>query len=290
MKPWGVLIIGLVLGLAGGLVYTWVIAPPEYYNTYPPLLDKGYRTDWIQMTALAYAAEGDWQRTQLRLYGLAEAEIRPVVAATLEQAIAAGRSITILQRLAELAAYYGIDTPAVRIYSGGALDVPSSPTTEISPGPAPASPTPTPPLPTATPSPQPTLMAVSPLTTPQPLTTFRIVSQTFHCTAQPYITVSLLMSHTITVRRREKIEWLPLPGHELWLLWENGAERAVTGFKPEIGLGVADFVVEAGPTYKLYVDIPQGVPISAIQLEPCTAEEGGGWLSRFLVLLQEGGE
>lgn len=287
MKSWGVLIIGLVLGLAAGLVYTWGISPPEYYDTYPPLLDKAYRVDWIQMTALAYGAEGNWNRMQLRLQGLPEAEIRPIAAAALEQAVAAGRPIITLQRLAELAAFYGVDTPAVHIYTGDAVVVPTPVAPVTSPTPPAVPPTATVNPPTATPSPRPTLAAVSPISTPQPLTTLRIISQTFTCDVQPHITVSLMMSHTITVRRREQVEMLPLPGREIWLLWEDGADRAITGFKSEIGLGFADFAVKPGHVYKLYVDIPQGVPISTIQVEPCTVDENEGWVSRLLVLLEQ---
>lgn len=287
MKSWGVLIIGLVLGLAAGLVYTWGISPPEYYDTYPPLLDKPYRSDWIKMTALAYGAEGNWNRTQLRLQDLPEAEIRPLIAETLEQAVTAGRPIVILQRLAELGAFYGVDTPAVHIYTGEAIVVPT-PVAPSAPSPTPltVAPTATPNPPTVTPSPRPTLTTISPISTPQPLTAFYIVSQTFSCEAQPHITVSLMLSHTITVRRREQVEMLPLPGREIWLLWEDGADRAITGFKPESGPGLADFAVEPGHVYKLYIDIPQGVPISTIQVEPCSAEEGEGWVSRHLILLK----
>jgi hypothetical protein len=287
MKSWGVLILGLVLGLAAGLVYTWGISPPEYYDTYPPLLDKTYRNDWIQMTVLAYSAEGNWNRTQLRLQGLTEAEIRPIAATTLEQAVAAGRPIIALQRLAELAAFYGVDTPAVHIYTGNVVAVPTPVTAVASPAPLPFPPTATPNPPTATPSPRPTLTAISPISTPQPITTLRIISQTFTCEAHPHITVSLMLSHTITVRRREQVEMLPLPGREIWLLWEDGADRAITGFKPEIGLEFADFAVEPGHVYKLYIDIPQGVPISTIQVEPCTMDEGEGWVSRLLMLLEQ---
>ena len=74
MKSWGVLSIGLILGLAGGLVYTWVISPLEYYDTYPPLMHESYRRDWVQMTALTFGADGNWNRAKLRLHGLDVAE------------------------------------------------------------------------------------------------------------------------------------------------------------------------------------------------------------------------
>ena len=102
MKIWGWLSLGLILGLAGGLVYTWVLSPPEYYDTYPPLMDEPYRRDWIGMTALAYGVDGDWSRTQLRLHGMEQAEIQTVVAAALEDAVNQGRPMLLLQRLAHL--------------------------------------------------------------------------------------------------------------------------------------------------------------------------------------------
>ena len=286
MKPWGVLIVGLILGLAAGLLYTWVISPPEYYDTYPPLLDKAYRAEWIQMTVLAYGSDGNWSRAQLRLQGLSEAEIRPIAAAVLDQTVASGRPLIMLQRIAELAAFYGVDTPAVDIYTG-----------EDTTAPAPA---PTATSQTIPPTPVPTATAIPPTNTPVPVPTittttsispslsaFHIVSQTLTCTNLPQIAISLTLSHTIMVRRNEEVEWLPLPGREIWLLWEDGADRAVTGFNAEMGLGYADFTVAPGQVYKLYIDVPRGAPISTIQVEPCTADEGEGWISRLLVLMAQ---
>jgi len=286
MKAWGVLIVGLILGLAAGLLYTWVISPPEYYDTYPPLLEKSYRADWIQMTVLAYGAEGNWNRTQLRLQGLPEAEIRPIAATALDQAVAAGRPLVMLQRMAKLAAFYGIDTPAVHIYTGADSTAPTpapTPTTQAIP--PTIAPTPTAAAPTNTPLPAPTLTNGTPIATA--LNEFHIVSQTLTCTSSAHIAVSLVLSHTITVRRREEVEWLPLPGREIWLLWEDGADRAVTGFNPEMGLGYADFTVAPGRVYKLYIDVPSGAPISTLQVEPCTADEGEGWISRLLVFMAQ---
>jgi hypothetical protein len=286
VKHWGVLIVGLILGLAAGLLYTWVISPPEYYDTYPPLLDKAYRSEWIQMTALAYGTEGNWSRTQLRLQGLSEADIRPIVAAVLDQAVASGRPLVTLQRMAKLAAFYGIDTPAVTIYTGADSTAPTpAPTVTSQAIPPTSAPTATAIPPTNTPVPVPTITtttAISPS-----LSAFHIVSQTLTCTDQPQIAVSLVLSHTITVRRREEVEWLPLPGREVWLLWEDGADRAVTGFNTEMGLGYADFIVAPGRVYKLYIDVPRGAPVSTIQVEPCTGDEGEGWISRLLVLMAQ---
>ncbi|MGC9396580.1 MAG: hypothetical protein ACP5J4_17180 [Anaerolineae bacterium] len=286
MKHWGVLIVGLILGLAAGLLYTWVISPPEYYDTYPPLLDTAYRSEWIQMSVLAYGAEGNWSRTQLRLEGLPEADIRPIAAAALDQAVAAGRPLVTLQRIAKLAAFYGVDTPAVAIYTGEDSTAPTpGPTATSQAIPPTSAPTATAIPPTNTPVPVPTITTTTPIS--PSLSAFHIISQTLTCTDSPQIAVSLTLSHTVTVRRREEVEWLPLPGREVWLLWDDGADRAVTGFNAETGLGYADFTVAPGRIYKLYIDIPRGAPISTIQVEPCTADEGEGWISRLLVLMAQ---
>ena len=61
------IIIGLGVGLALGLVYTWVVNPVELVNTYPALMRTDYRRDWVRLAALSYAADGDIQRVRARL-------------------------------------------------------------------------------------------------------------------------------------------------------------------------------------------------------------------------------
>ena len=285
MKTWGWGTVGLILGLVGGLVYTWVLSPPVYYDTYPALMHEAHRKDWIAVTALAYGAEGDWARTQLRLDGLATGEIRQVVARVLDEAIAANHPVLLLQRLAYMAHYYKVDSPAVKIYLKSEAptplpEVPSAtstvplPTLTLIPPTSTSFPTP---KPTATPPPSPTPQFVSPYT---------VISQTLSCEVTPYIAVSLFISRTVAERRQTRVEWEAQPGREIWLLWESGADRAVTGFRPQLGLGYADFAVTSGHFYKLYIDIPEGAPLSTIQVDACTAAEGGGWLSRHLTVLE----
>ena len=45
------LLVGIGIGLALGLVYTWVIEPVELVNTYPALLRTDYRRDWVRLAA-----------------------------------------------------------------------------------------------------------------------------------------------------------------------------------------------------------------------------------------------
>jgi hypothetical protein len=123
-----------------------------------------------------------------------------------------------------------------------------------------------------------------PTPTPDRVTPYQVISQTLHCAEQPRIAVSLLLSQTIEVRGRERVEQEPQPGREIWLIWEEGADRAITGFRPELGLGYADFIIEPGYVYNLYVDTPTGIPISTLQVAPCTPDEGAGWIVRTLIV------
>jgi hypothetical protein len=118
------------------------------------------------------------------------------------------------------------------------------------------------------------------------------VTSTTGVTTTLDITASLELSRTLpltptTVITTEKPSvhsrnW----GREIWLMWDEGADRAYTGFRPVMGLGYADFTVEPGRIYNVYIDNPWGVPLIVLQVEPCTPEEGGGWVSRKLVVVE----
>ena len=59
MPRWLPIIIALVLGIALGLVYGWVIDPVQYTDITPDALRIDYRTDYVLMVAEAYNAEQD---------------------------------------------------------------------------------------------------------------------------------------------------------------------------------------------------------------------------------------
>ena len=249
------------------------------------MLDAGYREEWVRMVAWAYSLNGDWERTQTRLLNLPEVEVRNTATDVLERAANEGHSIEILQRLAELAAAYGASSPGVAIYAqGGALPEPS-PVGRASSTPR-ATETPRVPTPTATSRPTltPTATPSSSLTDTVPV---RVISQTLSCQSKPVVAVSLTLSRTIEVRGREVSEIVGQPMREFWLIWNEGADRAITGFRPDLGLGYADFNVEPGRAYNLYLDSPYGIPVSTFQVEPCPPDEGTGWVSRYLMVQEE---
>lgn len=296
MKPafkW--FMVGLVLGLALGLVYTWVLDPVEFYDTYPPLMREDFRRDWIYMTGLAYGREGDLARAKLRLKDLARAEIQNTLAQTLDIAVASGRPLPVLRRLAALARDYGVDSAAVRIYTAEEVLLPS-PTPTVTPTATPSippsTPTPTFSLATVTPEPAQTPIPYVILPTPTPLPPPYLITQTLEsCLRNPRIAISLTQSITVTVRGREERRVVGVPGREIWLLWPGGADRAFTGLRPAQGLGYADFVVAPQQIYNLYIEMPTGAPLATLGVTSCRTTEGtDGWRSWLIILKATGND
>lgn len=295
MKGYAVLfLVGLALGLAAGLYYTWMINPVQYYNSLPALMRSDYRADWIKMTALAYAVDGNWARAEARLNGLSPQEVQQVVARTLDEAVALERPLSVLQRLAALAAHYGADTPSVRIYA----QVTVTPTATTSPEPPTAPPTETPtptltptatPRPTSTPRPTPRFTP-TPYPTPTPLVIalpdYTVVAMEQWCELQPRVLVTVTEQITVRVGREQRTETRPLPGVTLWLVSGAMSQRAVTGLRPNISPGYADFNAQPDLTYNLYVGAPSGVPAARLTMQACgvSDEEPTGWTSWSLTL------
>jgi hypothetical protein len=64
------IILGVILGLLSGLLIGWLLLPLEYVDTDPSSLRIDFRTDYVLMTAAAYAGEGDIELAQVRLAAL----------------------------------------------------------------------------------------------------------------------------------------------------------------------------------------------------------------------------
>jgi hypothetical protein len=63
----------------------------------------------------------------------------------------------------------------------------------------------------------------------------------------------------------------------LWLLWADGADRAVTGLRPWISPGYADFNLQPGVFYALSVDEPNAPVISGLSIPACPDGRQGSW-------------
>lgn len=57
MSRWLAFLFSILLGLALGLYYGWVVSPVEYVDTTPNTLRMDYKTDFVLMVAEIYQAD-----------------------------------------------------------------------------------------------------------------------------------------------------------------------------------------------------------------------------------------
>jgi hypothetical protein len=58
MPRWIKTLLFFLLGLAGGLIYGWLVNPVEFVDTTPDFLRQDYRTDYVLMIAESFTASG----------------------------------------------------------------------------------------------------------------------------------------------------------------------------------------------------------------------------------------
>ena len=77
----------------------------------------------------------------------------------------------------------------------------------------------------------------------------------------------------------------PVPSVELVVTWNGREEHFFTGFKPELGLGYADFDMSVGTIYTLNL-ASGGQPVENLTPVECAADDGtrywGGWRALFV--------
>jgi hypothetical protein len=276
---WLFLLLGLALGLAAGLMYTWILNPVQFYNTDPVDLHPQHKETWILLVAATYRQDGDLDRAISRLARLEDPNIGQTVANITDQAIRAGRSATRIRALAALADALGARSDQMMIYFAT-----PEPTFFFTA-------TPMPPTPTDTPLPPPTS---TPTTTPAPTTTPTATSTpTSIPTPRPTITrrPTATRPPPYYLERRQRIcqsdrdaprievivqtiEGAGIPGIEIWVTWSGGVDRFFTGLKPEMGLGYADFDMKPAAEYAVAVADPTMQVIGGLRIETCLPGEG----------------
>jgi hypothetical protein len=201
----------MAAGVAGGLIYTWVLDPIESYESAPDALCVEDKMVYLAIVGDLYAVEGDLSLAEARLAELDVKADGPGLAGLIEQYLEGGGRPEAVRNLAHLAEDLGA--------SGGILMVFAS-----APGPSPE-PTPTiPPEPGTSPTPAPSV-------TPAP--SFRLAEKTAVCAAPG-------QSGLIAVWVQDA-EGNGLAGAEIVVSWATGEDRFVTGLRPERGVGYADF-------------------------------------------------
>lgn len=267
---------GLILGLAGGLYYTWIVEPVVYVSAGPARLSEAHKAEYIFLVSQSYALDGNWERAQQRLAALDDPAIRETVMSLLETYLREQKPPGQIENLAVLARELGAQGNVVALFAPTPLaGVAATATATATPVSLPTqTPTPTRP-PTETPPPTMTATATrQPSPSPRPV--YRLLNQQRVCQSNSPAT-------------RIEVEVLdalldPLPGVEVVVNWEDGSDHFFTGFKPAQGPGYADFAMRPDVSYT--VMLPEGSPeISGLRIEPCDNGLDGGWRLTFQNLL-----
>jgi len=81
---------GVILGLAFGLGYSWMVSPVKYIDAPPYSLREDYKEQYRVLVAVAYLYSGDLLRAQDRLVQLKDADISTTLAMQAQRALAEG--------------------------------------------------------------------------------------------------------------------------------------------------------------------------------------------------------
>jgi hypothetical protein len=156
-------ILGLMVGIAIGLVLGWIVWPVEFVGSSIADLAPEQKDEYMFLVASAYASDGSLEKAQERLAQMEVPNVNQSLVALIDRYMFEGREEGEIQVLARLADSLGVTNPKMLAY----LVTPTPLPTDTPP------PTPTPlpsDTPTATPVP-PTDTPVPPTDTPQPTAT-----------------------------------------------------------------------------------------------------------------------
>jgi len=297
------LLTGVVIGIALGLLYAWVLRPVQYTNTSPKTLRADYKDHYRGMIAAAYLSNGDLVRARARLDLLGDTDLYQVLAEQAQRTLAESGSSLEARALGILAVALGqapdlaapspppgtAVSPTLAL-SGTPARTPADTTTQAAPiartataSPGSAGGPSTPDTSTATSrSTQTAEPSGTPLPTRTPTPTqgapFVLDNQELVC--NPDLTTPLIQVETLDAAEQ------PVPGVEVIIVWEGGENRFFTGLKPEVSLGYADFDMTPGITYTLHL-AEGGQPIQGLAATECEGEGGERyWGSWSLIFIQ----
>ena len=105
------LVTGIVIGLALGLLFSWVIQPVQYLDTSPDSLKGIYQDRYRAVIAAAFEANQDMVRAKARLELLGDEDIVQAVAEQAQRALAEGGPAGEVKALGQLANALGRSIP-----------------------------------------------------------------------------------------------------------------------------------------------------------------------------------
>ena len=266
---WLALILGVGLGVALGLIYTWEIDPVVERNTSPWQLNAQAREDYVVAVALSYAYNHDLNLAFDRLRAVSPGRNVWSMAADIAcDRFKQGKAVTnsdirVIRALNELYKSQGatgcadgrFPTPAPVAFSTA---VPTgTPTPSLTP---PPTKTATPPIPTNTPE-----QLFAPTRTP-PSGGYILSRLQSFCDAG--------MGGIIEVRVYDRLGE-GVPGVPVEVTWAgNQTDTFYTGLKPEREAGYADFEMSPGINYTVTIPNLRSDPPS-VDATPCETDVNG---------------
>lgn len=267
---WFALIVGIGLGIAGGLLYTWEIDPVVERNTAPWQLSQSAKNDYVVAIALSYASNSDLEEAFNRLRAVTpDQNVWDAVAQVACERVKTGKTVTnsdirVIRALEQLYKPQGASGCADGLYPTPApvVFVTPVPTITLTPTLTP------PPTKTATPPPE----GVSPEQTARPTST-PAAGDTF-VLGRMQSFCDPTVPGVIEVR---VYDWrgLGIPGIPVSVTWSGSeTDHFFTGLKPERGDEYADFEMVNGRTYT--VTVPGLVSTApSVEATACTTTVDG---------------
>jgi hypothetical protein len=294
------ILLGLFAGLGLGLFYSWRISPVTYVDAEPSILRDDFKDQYRIVIAAAYKSTNDLPRARARLELLKDPDLVGELSAQAQRMLAGGESNQSVQPLAQLAgdleqgyvslalptatatklSFVGtpftpfVDTPGAETPTAEELIEPEAETAEppiVST--LPFDQTPLAPQELSTVTPRPTVTPTTGIDIP-----FALVGQDTVC--DPNLESGLLQ-FSLTDSRRDQVS-----GVQIVVTWDKGEDNFFTGFKPEIGRGYADFIMEANTVYSIRV-VDGGSFVPNISAPTCTDDNGGSYLGGLLLTFQQ---
>jgi hypothetical protein len=279
-----------------------LISPVNYVDATPAILRADFKDQYRVVIAASYATSHDLARARARLELLSDTDPVGELSAQAQRMAGAGESFKDTQPLAQLvtdlqqgvASVSVTNTPVVTNtpYAGTPF-TPVTKTPELEP-PLAEGFTPT----TTTEFLEPTLVPTlafeqTPLapqqlftSTPRPTFTpkpaigipFALIGQDTVCDVN--LKPGLLQFILTDSRRRQ------VAGVEIIVTWAEAEDRFFTGFKPELGDGYADFIMQADTVYSIRV-VEGGSFVQDISAPACTDANGAAYLGGLLLTFQQ---
>lgn len=286
------IVLALLTGLGLGLAYSWLLSPVTYVDATPDMLRADFKDQYRIVVAASYASSHDLARARARLQLLGDVDPVGQLSALAQNMVAGNASLEQVQPIAQLATdlQQGFssspvtDTPFVVVVNTPTqMDTPSAeslatetqivleedthiPTLEFDQ-------TPLAPIITSTFVPRATF-------TPVPVSgdVFNLVGQDTVC--DPGLQPGLLQFIIMDSRRRQ------VAGIEIIVSWSEKEDRFFTGFKPELGDGYADFVMQPDAVYSVHV-VEGGAIVPNIAAPTCTDPNGISYYGGLLLTFQQ---